>query len=28
EFQQVPDLERFGWRQRRPLADAVHYETY
>ncbi|MDV8004016.1 5,6-dimethylbenzimidazole synthase [Rhodococcus sp. IEGM 1318] len=28
EFQQVPDLERYGWRQRRPLADAVHYETY
>lgn len=27
-FQEVPDLERFGWRQRRPLADAVHYETY
>ncbi|WP_424809671.1 5,6-dimethylbenzimidazole synthase [Rhodococcus sp. 27YEA15] len=28
EFRQVPDLERFGWRQRRPLADAVRYETY
>ncbi|ONM48046.1 5,6-dimethylbenzimidazole synthase [Nocardia donostiensis] len=28
EFQQVPDLERFGWRARRPLADAVHQETY
>ncbi|MGA9872894.1 MAG: 5,6-dimethylbenzimidazole synthase [Rhodococcus sp. (in: high G+C Gram-positive bacteria)] len=27
-FQQVPDLERFGWRARRPLADAVHYEQY
>ncbi|MFX0575559.1 5,6-dimethylbenzimidazole synthase [Nocardia nepalensis] len=28
EFQQVPDLERFGWRTGRPLADAVHHETY
>lgn len=28
QFQQVPDLERFGWKQRRPLADAVHFETY
>lgn len=28
EFQQTPDLERFGWRTGRPLADAVHYETY
>ncbi|WP_024792953.1 5,6-dimethylbenzimidazole synthase [Tomitella biformata] len=27
-FQQVPDLERFGWRQRRSLSDAVHFETY
>ncbi len=24
----VPDLERAGWRQRRPLADAVHYDGY
>ncbi|MFB9315232.1 5,6-dimethylbenzimidazole synthase [Nocardioides plantarum] len=24
----VPDLERHGWRQRRPLADAVHHEAY
>lgn len=24
----VPDLERHGWRQRRPLADAIHHETY
>ena len=24
----VPDLERHGWRSRRPLADAVHHETY
>jgi 5,6-dimethylbenzimidazole synthase len=23
-----PDLERLGWRQRRPLADAVHWERY
>lgn len=28
QFQEVPDLERFGWRQRRPLTDAVHYEKY
>ncbi|WP_026343703.1 5,6-dimethylbenzimidazole synthase [Nocardia sp. BMG111209] len=28
EFQQVPDLERFGWRDRRDLADAVHWENY
>jgi len=26
--QVVPDLERHGWRRRRPLADAVHHETY
>lgn len=24
----VPDLERAGWRQRRPLEQAVHYETF
>ena len=24
----VPDLERDGWRQRRPLAHAIHYEGY
>lgn len=24
----IPDLERFGWRQRRPLADAIHEEKY
>ncbi|WP_148615993.1 5,6-dimethylbenzimidazole synthase [Nocardioides rubriscoriae] len=23
-----PDLERHGWRERRPLADAVHHEKY
>ncbi len=28
EFQQVPDLERFGWRDRRPLAAAVHWERF
>ncbi|QDQ98770.1 5,6-dimethylbenzimidazole synthase [Tomitella fengzijianii] len=27
-FQQVPDLERFGWRGRRPLEDAVHLERF
>ncbi len=26
--QEVPDLERFGWRDRRPLGDAVHSERY
>ncbi|MBY6368579.1 5,6-dimethylbenzimidazole synthase [Rhodococcoides corynebacterioides] len=24
----VPDLERFGWRSRRPLDDAVHWERW
>ena len=24
----APDLERNGWRRRRPLADAVHYESF
>jgi len=24
----VPDLERLGWRRRRPLADAVHDDRY
>ncbi|MEU4317115.1 5,6-dimethylbenzimidazole synthase [Nocardia sp. NPDC024068] len=28
EFQRVPDLERFGWRDRRPLTDAVYRESY
>ena len=28
EFQRTPDLERFGWRTRRPLDEAVHYEGY
>ncbi len=24
----VPDLERHGWRSRRPLADAIHHDTW
>lgn len=28
EFQTIPDLERFGWRDRRPLADAIHWESF
>ncbi|MQA61016.1 MAG: 5,6-dimethylbenzimidazole synthase [Actinophytocola sp.] len=28
ELQAVPDLERHGWRRRRPLAEAVHWERY
>jgi 5,6-dimethylbenzimidazole synthase len=28
EFQKIPDLERFGWRERRPLTEAVHWEHY
>ncbi len=24
----VPDLERHGWRTRRPLADAIHHDTW
>lgn len=27
-LQEVPDLERFGWRSRRPLVDAVHAERW
>ncbi|MFI6221373.1 5,6-dimethylbenzimidazole synthase [Nocardia salmonicida] len=27
-FQQVPDLERFGWRAGRSLTEAVHHETF
>jgi 5,6-dimethylbenzimidazole synthase len=27
-LQDVPDLERHGWRERRPLADAVHFDAY
>ncbi|WP_319944942.1 5,6-dimethylbenzimidazole synthase [Nocardia macrotermitis] len=28
EFQETPDLERFGWRERRPLREAVHWEKF
>ncbi|MEV6770439.1 5,6-dimethylbenzimidazole synthase [Nocardia sp. NPDC051030] len=28
EFQTVPDLERFGWRTRRPLESAIHWEQF
>lgn len=28
EFQRTPDLERFGWRGRRPLEEAVRFESY
>ena len=28
EFQATPDLERFGWRERRPLEEAIHWERY
>lgn len=28
EFQTTPDLERHGWQARRPLNEAVHYETW
>lgn len=28
EFQTVPDLERFGWRPRRPLSEAIHREKF
>ncbi len=28
EFAETPDLERFGWRHRRPLTEAVHYEKF
>lgn len=27
-LQEAPDLERHGWRQKRPLATAVHNETF
>lgn len=27
-LQEVPDLERHGWRRRRPLADAVHADGW
>ena len=28
QLQTVPDLERHGWRSRRPLADAIHRERW
>jgi 5,6-dimethylbenzimidazole synthase len=28
EFQETPDLERYGWRTRRPLNDAIHWEKF
>ncbi|WP_225236173.1 5,6-dimethylbenzimidazole synthase [Klenkia terrae] len=28
QLQEVPDLERHGWRSRRPLADAVHADRW
>ncbi|SDD26896.1 5,6-dimethylbenzimidazole synthase [Rhodococcus tukisamuensis] len=28
EFQQTPDLVRFGWREGRPLDEAVHRESF
>lgn len=28
EFQEVPDLERFGWRTGRPLEAAVHWDQF
>lgn len=27
-LEEVPDLERHGWRQQRPLAKAIHHEKY
>ena len=27
-LEEVPDLERHGWREKRPLAEAVHHEKY
>lgn len=28
ELQSVPDLERHGWRQKRPVEEAIHLERY
>lgn len=28
EFQRVPDLQRHGWRSRRPVDEAIHRERY
>lgn len=27
-LEDVPDLERFGWRSRRPLSDAIHWNSF
>ncbi|MCC4272919.1 5,6-dimethylbenzimidazole synthase [Marinomonas communis] len=27
-FQTTPDLERYGWQDRRPLNEAIHYEKW
>ena len=27
-WEDVPDLERHGWRERRPLKDAIHRNRY
>jgi 5,6-dimethylbenzimidazole synthase len=27
-LQEVPDLERHGWRQKRPVSEAIHLEKY
>ena len=27
-LEEVPDLERHGWRQKRPLVEAIHHEKY
>ena len=27
-LQQTPDLERFGWRHKRPLEEAIHWNTF
>jgi 5,6-dimethylbenzimidazole synthase len=27
-LEEVPDLERLGWRERRPLEAAIHYDTF
>ncbi|WP_110240281.1 5,6-dimethylbenzimidazole synthase [Nocardioides gilvus] len=28
QLQEVPDLERHGWRSKRPLVDAIHLDRY
>jgi len=27
-LEETPDLERHGWRQRRPLSEALHHERW